>query len=1413
MLSKTDLSERISRLSPEKRALFEKRLKGEVTEKSEVKIIPPPSSEVSIPLSFSQERLWFLYKFEPDSAVYNRPLVLHFTGDLNISTLEKSLNIIIQRHEILRTIFPDHDGVPCQVVLPEEYISLPVFDVSKSKVRHIITEKSREIINLEEGPPLIPHLLRITEKEHILLLTMHHIVFDGWSEGVFLNEVTEIYRSLSAGKEPSLNPLSIQYADFAIWQREWLKGETLKKQLSYWQKKLEDIVPLELPFDHPRQPVQSSKGRRQTFMLTESLSHSLKELSSNEGVTLFITLLTSFNILLYRYTGQEDIATGTPVANRNRKEFEGLIGFFVNTLVLRSNLSKNPSFREFLGRVREVAMEAFEHQQLPFEKLVEELNPERILSRTPLFQVMFHLRNVPKKCLLLPDLKIKEFDLDTVMTKFDLTLEIEEKPEGSSCLLEYNTDLFEDRTITRMKGHFQTLLEGIVKNPDEKLSNLPILSDEEKNQLLVEWNNTLIDYPKDRCIHQLFEEQVEKTPHNIAVVFKDRKLTYRELNEKSNQMAGILRQAGVISESVLAIMVEPSIEMVIGIMAILKAGGAYVPIDPSYPVERIKYILQDTESSILLTQKHLSSKIDFKGLILFLDDENLYSGDVSNLPLINKPSHLAYIIYTSATTGKPKGVMIEHSSLSNLCFWYKYACNLNERDRSALFMSYTFDPSIKEIFSCLLAGGSLYIISKDIRLSIYRLNEYFENNNITVTNLPTQLCEEFMDIVDNKSLRLLNTGGEKLKKFKKKSYEIGNNYGPTENTVDTTRFIVDKNYDNIPIGKPIYNNRVYILDTFNNLQPVGVPGELCIGGSGLARGYLNAPDITEEKFVKNPFESGARMYKTGDLARWLPDGNIELLGRIDNQIKLRGFRIEPEEIEKVILQQDTIRAAIVVDYDDSGGQKYLCAYIISDKEINIRNLKLELSKELPDYMIPLYIIQIDKIPLTINGKVDRKALPVPDFIDRTVNYIPPETEIQKKLSDIWSEILNIHKPGIDDNFFNLGGHSLKTVIMTAKIKKIFNVEIPVKEIFRFPTIRQIARLIGRAEENIYPPFDITQKREYYPLSSQQKRLFALEQFEEMGTTYNVPISLIIEGKLDIERLYKGLEILIERHESLRTSFDIVNEEAVQKIHKNIKPEKNYIESSESNIENIIREFIKPFNFKKAPLFRYELVKLAEEKHLLLIDIHHIVIDELSINIILKELFQFYEGKELPEIRYQYKDFAVWQDKLLKSDLIKPQEEFWINKFSGEIPLLKLPIDYSRPIIQDFCGDTVLFSVESTLTEKLKSLASNTGTTLSMVLMAAFNILLSKYSSQEDIIIGTTLGGRRIEEVQYITGMFVNTLPIRNFPASHKTFMEFLNEVKENLLEVYDNEDYQLELLINKLNIKRDTGKNPLFDVL
>ncbi|MEG3875939.1 amino acid adenylation domain-containing protein [Microcoleus sp. herbarium7] len=1114
-INKQQILARRHQLSASKQAFLAKRLRGEIQSDSPINLIPRRDRTDPAPLSFPQQRLWLLQQIDRTNPSYNEHAAIQLKGLLNVPALERSLNEIVQRHESLRTTFKMMEGQPVQIISPSLTIKLPTVNLSdlplseqKNQIQRIAIEQSQSLFDLAQGPLLRWTLLQIGQQDYVLLVTMHHIICDGWSYGVMMHELAGLYEAFSNSKSSPLSELPIQYADFALWQQQSLKGEGLETQIAYWKQQLGNTPPvLQLPADYPRPAVQTFRGARKTFSLTAELTKALKALSQNEDATFFMTLLAAFKILLYRYTGIEDVAIGSPIANRNMSEIEQLIGCFVNTLVLRTDLSGNPTFRELLSRVRQVCVGAYAHCDVPFEKLVETLQPQRSLSYTPLFQVMFTLQNTPMSALELSGLTVISLESNSGTAKFDLSLYIEERGEESIGTIEYNTDIFEAATIARTIEHFQQLLAGIVANPDRRVNELPLLTSSEKQQLL-EWNCTQTDYPKDACIHQLFEAQVEKTPDAVAIAFEERQLTYRELNRQADRLADYLRELGVRSEVLVGICVERSIEMVVGLLGILKAGGAYVPLDPAYPQERLAFILSDAQVSVLLTRETLIKKLPALSAnatpVVVYFDRHFTSNPKSKIQNPKSSDSLAYVLYTSGSTGTPKGVLGRHRSAVNRLNWNPYP--FEEGEICCQKTSLNFIDSIWEIFAPLLHGLRTVIISDEIVKDPYRLVQTLSQQQVTrlvlVPSLLRVLLETFPDLQSRlPKLKYWVSSGETLsvelcQRFQERMPQsiLINLYGSSEVSADVTWYDTNKNQSvsSIPIGRPIFNMQVYVLDAHLQPVPIGVPGELCIGGDGLARGYLNRPELTAEKFIPNPFssEDGAYLYRSGDIGRYRFNGEIEYFGRSDRQIKLRGFRIELGEVENVLNQHPAVKQAVVLLREDEVDNKRLVAYIVSD------NISLELrsfvAEKLPDYMVPSVVIQLEALPLTPNGKVDYLALPVPENrLDLKRDYVMPKTEAERLIAEVWQEILQLEKVGINDNFFEIGGHSLLLVKVQAKLHKVLERNISAIDLFKYPSIKMLAEYLSRKQDGQQPMFREVNSyvRKQEEAVSRQKELF------------------------------------------------------------------------------------------------------------------------------------------------------------------------------------------------------------------------------------------------------------------------------------------------------------------------------------
>ena len=1422
-----------------------------------------------LPLSYAQQRLWFLDQLEPNSSFYNVPLALHLEGTLKIDALEKSLQEIIQRHESLRTNFITVDGNPVQIIKPESNWKLTLVNGKESKnyqeenaLKKWLEIHSHQPFDLANESLIRATLLELSDTEHFLLICMHHVVSDGWSMGVFIQELTTLYNAYTKGLEPLLKELPIQYADFAIWQREYLQGEILQNQLNYWQKQLAAAPALlHLPTDRPRPPEQRFEGDRIRCLLSSELSQGLNRLSREKGVTLFMTLLTAFNILLYRYTGETDILVGTPIANRTRSELDGLIGFFVNTLVLRTDLAENPSFSEALKQVREKATDAYDHQDLPFEMLVEALQPERNMSYTPLFQVMFGLDNEVLNTINLEGIKATHQPLEFKTAKFDLSLSIQIKDAGFIASWEYNTDLFDQSTIERLSGHFINLLTGIVANPEQSIAQLPLLAESERCQLLVDWNQTQIDYQPELCLHQLFEQQVKQNPNAIAVRLENEFLTYQELNNRANQLAHYLQSLGVKSDSLVGIFVERSLEMIVGILGILKAGGAYVPLDVNYPKERITYLLEDAQLNILLTQSQFLEQLpQFQGTTICLDqDWSIIAKQSTVNPIVEVDQHnLAYIIYTSGSTGKPKGVMIEHRSVVNYILTTIREYGITADDRVLQFSSICFDVSVEEIFCSLLSGATLVLRTEEMLRSSEDFWQCCQKWQLTALSLPTAYWHQLVSELIPAALPILSNikgifiGGEAIQPAKVQQWRtitanysplprLFNVYGPTEATITTTFYeFTSSTVTNIPIGRPLSNTQAYILDACLKPVPVGVTGELHIGGVGLARGYFNRLELTQEKFIPNPFSNypDSRLYKTGDLARYLPDGNIEYLGRIDNQVKIRGFRIELGEIETVLSQHSTVKTAIVIAREDETEQKRLVAYIVPQAEgisnpqeqslLAVTELRQFLKAQLPEYMVPSAFVILESLPLTTNGKIDRRALPAPDFQSEE-QYVAPRNPIEEILAAIWVKVLKVEQVGIHDNFFELGGHSLLATQLISRIRKDFKVEMPLRELFVAPTVAELAQVIKRVseqEERTELPILPREKDAELPLSFAQTRLWFLDQFESDSSFYNIPLALRLEGNLNQDVLIQSLEEICDRHEALRTNFITVDGIATQVIQTQTTwtvtiVDLQHLSSSEQEIasqELTQNHAIQPFDLATDPLIRANLVILSETEHILLVCMHHIVSDGWSMGIFLQELTDLYNAyiqnqpSSLRPLPIQYGDYTLWQKQWLQGDILQRQLDYWQKQLADAPALLSLPTDRPRPAVQSFAGSHFPFTLSWELSQKLTQLTQEQGVTLFMTLLTAFDILLYRYTEQEDILIGTPIANRNRSELEGLIGFFVNTLVLRTDLSGNPSFNELLIRVREMAMDAYTHQDLPFEMLVEVLQPERDLSHAPLFQV-
>ncbi|WP_332606556.1 amino acid adenylation domain-containing protein [Bacillus spizizenii] len=1379
----------------------------------------PVEQKVFYRTSPAQQRVYFLHQMEPNQVSQNMFGQISIIGKYDEKALIASLQQVMKRHEAFRTSFHIIDGEIVQQIAGELGFNVRVHSMDREEFE-AYADGFVQPFRLELAPLVRAELIKIDNEQAELLIDMHHIISDGYSMSILTNELFAFYHG---------NPLpeiKFEYKDFAEWQNQLLIGEVMEQQETYWLEQFKEEVPvLQLPADGSRAMEWSSEGQRVTCSLQSSLIRSLQEMSQQTGTTLYMVLLAAYNVLLHKYTGQEDIVVGTPVSGRNHPNIESMIGIFIQTMGIRTKPQANKRFTDYLEEVKRQTLDAFENQDYPFDWLVEKLNVQRETTGKSLFNTMFVYQNIEFQEIHQDRCTFRVKERNPGVSLYDLMLTIEDAGQQLDIHFDFNPNQFEQETVEQIIRHYTRILNSLVKEPEKSLSSVPMLSDIERHQLLMECNDTETPLSHSDTVCQWFEKQTEQRPDYEAVIFGNERCTYRQLNERANQLARTLRTKGVQADQFVAIICPHRIELIVGILAVLKAGGAYVPIDPEYPEDRIQYMLKDSEAKIVLTQLDLHKHLTLDADVVLLDEESSYHEDRSNLEPICGANDLAYMIYTSGSTGNPKGVLIEHRGLANYIGWAKEVYVNDEKTNFPLYSSVSFDLTVTSIFTPLITGNTIIVYDGEDKSAV--LSTIMQDPRIDIIKLtPAHLhVLKEMNIAEGTTIRKMIVGGENLstrlaqsisEQFKGQ-LDIFNEYGPTEAVVGCMIYRYDAERDRrefVPIGTPAANTSIYVLDASMNLVPIGVPGEMYISGAGVARGYWNRPELTAEKFVHNPFAPGTIMYKTGDLANRLRDGNLIYLGRIDEQVKIRGHRIELGEVEAAMHKVEAIQKAVVIAREEEDGLQQLCAYYVSNKPITIAEIREQLSQELPDYMIPSHYVQLEQLPLTSNGKINRKALPAPEVsLEQIAEYVPPGNEVESKLAALWQEVLGIHRVGIKHNFFDLGGNSIRATALAARIHKELDVNLSVKDIFKFPTIEQLANMALRMEKIRYVSIPSAQEMSYYPVSSAQKRMYLLSHAEGGELTYNMTGAMSVEGAIDLDRLTAAFQKLIERHEVLRTSFELYEGEPAQRIHPSVEFTIEQIQAREEEVEDRVLYFIKSFDLTKPPLMRVGLIELTPEKHVLLVDMHHIISDGVSMNILMKDLNQFYEGNEPDPLPIQYKDYAVWQQTETQRQNIKKQEAYWLNHFHDEIPVLDMPTDYERPAIRNYEGESFEFLIPTELKQRLSQMEEATGTTLYMILMAAYMILLSKYSGQEDIVVGTPVAGRSHMDVESVVGMFVNTLVIRNHPAGRKTFEDYLNEVKENMLNAYQNQDYPLEELIQHVHLPKDSSRNPLFDTM
>jgi amino acid adenylation domain-containing protein len=1407
---------------------------------------PRPAGLGPVPLSFAQQRLWFLDRFEPGSPLYNISVPIRVRGALDVAALGRALNEVVRRHEVLRTSFPTRDGHPEQQIQGSAVVALPEVDLRdvpaplrEGAAMQAYAELARRPFDLASGPPVRATIVRIDDLDSLVVVVVHHIVFDGWSTPIFRRELLALLEAFTAGRPSPLDEPALQYADFAVWQRRVLTGPRLEELVGYWRDKLAGAPSeLALPYDRSRPRLTHFAGATRGFELPSGVAHEMRRLVKAENATLFMGLLAAFSVLLHRYSGEDDIVVGTTVAGRTRSELEPLIGFFVNSLVLRNDLSGLPSFRTVLRRVRETCLDAYAHQELPFERLVEELRPERHLSRNPMFHVAFVLQNMPRPR---DDGSAATPAVDTRhvsgTAKFDLTLAITEIGDRLRGAVEYSTDLFDPATIDRLVDHFAVLLDGLLADPDRSVDDVGILTPAERRER-ERWNGSERAQPPSRTLPQVVAETATRTPGAVAVEAHDGTLTYAGLVRRANQLANLLARRGLGADDVVALCLERSLDAVVAMLGIQAAGAAMLPLDPTHPPARLAYMIERSSARLVLAHEELAHLVSGGADVLCLDgasapDLETYPSEAPAVEI--HPQQLAWVVFTSGSTGQPKGAMVPHAGVGALVETITETFEMRPSDRVLQFASLSFDASLFELILAFDVGGTLVVERAADLLPGADLARMLARRKITVAILaPSALSAMAADGLPD--LRSVIFAGEastpELVARWARDHEVFNAYGPTETTIAATMGPWTGT-GGLPLGGPVGGSQVYLLDRHLAPTPIGCVGELYVGGLGVGRGYAEQPDVTADRFVPDPFsdERGARMYRTGDLARFRNAAELEFVGRVDDQVKLRGFRIEPREVAAVLAEHPQVRDAAVVLRRDGTGDEGLVGYVAGDAPPSVAELRAFLKERVPDFMLPSAFVFLDELPLTKSGKVDRAALPAPErlgVVRRDVQAL--RTPLERQVAEIWCDVLGVDEVGFDDNFFDFGGHSLLATRLLARTEETFRVELSLRSLFLDATVRglaaavEAARVAGAPEP---PPPILPQPRDRpLPLSFAQERLWFLDRLEPGSAFYSIPVALRLKGHVDRAALAAAFTAIAARHEVLRTTFRASDDGPVQVVapaaevplaHHDLsaEPAGQRMLTAGKRIQDETR---RPFDLEAGPLLRTTLVTLGAADHILLVNMHHIVADGWSVGVLVSELNRAYPAiatgapLTLPELAVQYADFAIWQREWLRDEVLEGLVGWWRAELRGAPDVLELPADRPRPAAQLHRGASHTFVLPVSLARELHALARRQGATVFMVVLAAFTVLLRRYTGAEDVVVGTPVAGRR-PQVEDLVGLFVNTLPLRCDLSGRPTFRTLLERVRETTLAAYAHQDLPFEQLVDALQPPRSLSHNPIFQVM
>jgi len=1408
-------------------------------------------------LSFAQERLWFVDQFTPNSAIYNLPAASRIKGKLNIRALNQAINEILLRHDVLRSRFVIWDGNPQQVVDEHQAFLLEIIDLQSiaddkkaEEVEIQIQAEASLSFDLSRGSLLRTHLLKLNDAEFILMTNMHHIISDGWSYRIYMQEVIELYLAFDEDHSSPLTDLPIQYSDYAIWQKQWLQQSVLQQQLDYWRQQLSGDLPvLELPQDRPRPEVQTYCGKTLRFDLPENILRPLHKLAKQQDVTLYMILLTAFKVLLYRNTSQEDISVGVPVAGRNRSQLEPLIGLFVNTLVLRTQLAGNPSITELLKRVKETSLGAYANQDVPFEKLVEELHPSRDMGHSPLFQVMFINQKTDVLDQELPGLTISSMEIDPGVSKYDLTLYVDESVDHLRCSWEYNIDLFDEATIKRLAGHYYTLLETIPIIPDIQLNDLLIISDEERYQLLVHWNKTHQNFDQPLSLIQCFEYQAEQRADHIAIVDQNNTINYGDLNSKANQLAHwLINEENLIPGSLIAVSLDASIDLMVVILAIVKIGGVYVPIDPKFSTAKINTLLEESSVTHWLVD-HSSQQNEVLIGITVVDvfdiASSLLNQSSNNLAIKSSEKSLAYLLFT---TGLSKSTGIYHDALMNLLNWYQQEFQLNTDDNHLLMSSISFAMSQKILWTALITGGQLHCLSGFQQSK--QIANAIEERQITRLNCaPSQ----FYPVLDAKgsdewgSLKTVMFSGEILQTTRlinklPDTTEVVNSCSIAEcsDVVSFYRINNLSDYQNqyVPIGQPVANIQLYVMDAEQDPVPIGAQGELCIGGAGISSGYCNDDELSHQQFVPNYLSNSPedRLFRTGDMVRYLSDGQLQYLGKVDDLVTFHGYRFSLNEINDVLRQQLNIRQSEVVICQNKVSKKQLIAYLslVKNSKLDVNELRNKLKTHLAEYMLPEAFVVIDQMPMLANGKVNREELPVAkveDFVGEKTSYVALTTPLEQVVAEIWGQVLEIEQVGAQDNFFELGGHSLLGNQVVVRLRQLLEVDLPVRSLFECPTVQAFALVVDKAILETSGLGALTLEPyandEIKTLSFAQQRLWFLDQFDAHPALYNIPVALKLSGECRLDVLQMCFDNLMQRHQSLRTTFVADSEhQSIQKINNDLKCTISVSHCNDVAVDDIEttlleianKEVSQSFDLNNGPLIRVKVIEQAVDQWNLIITLHHIIADGWSVGILLNELLELYEATiaqsspSLVELPVQYTDYAIWQRQWLQGDVLESQISYWQEKLE-DVATLNLLTDEIRPPVISWDGAYENIEINGELTEQLNQLSQRSGVSLFMTLLSVFLVLLLRYSRQTDIAVGSPIAGRNHQEIENLVGLFINNLVLRTDLSGNPGFDQLLRRVREVALGAYAHQDVPFEQLVEHLQPERNVSHTPLFQVM